>query len=210
VIDRLDIVAVGIEDEGGVIARMVGPFARGAIVGAAGGEGGLVEGVDRGAVFGLERQVDMGLRSGAIGGRDEKFVAIEELIAGRSHNDPVALFEFASAHDSTDHEVEAAALYRQALALGLAGTLRRRATIQLASTLRNLGQAEAAVALLRAEQSQPSDELDDAVTAFLALCLSNLGRDREALSLALTALSPHLPRYSRSLTNYAKALLNQQ
>jgi tetratricopeptide (TPR) repeat protein len=128
------------------------------------------------------------------------------LVAERSHNDPLALFELASAHDSTDHEVEAAALYRQALALGLAGTFRRRATIQLASTLRNLGQAEAAVALLRADKPPPSDELVDAVTAFLALCHPTLGRDREALGLALTALSPHLPRYSRSLTNYAKAL----
>ncbi|MDB5528745.1 MAG: hypothetical protein JWR51_1848 [Devosia sp.] len=130
------------------------------------------------------------------------------LAAERPDNDPVALFELASAHDSTDHETEAAALYRQALALGLPSDLRRRATIQLASTLRNLGQAEAAVALLRAEQSAPSDQLDDAVTAFLALSLSDLGREREALSLALTALSPHLPRYNRSLGNYAKALVN--
>jgi tetratricopeptide (TPR) repeat protein len=119
---------------------------------------------------------------------------MRELAAERPETDPLALFELASAHDSTDHEAEAAALYRRALALGLPDDLRRRATIQLASTLRNLG--------------QPSDALDDAVTAFLALCLADLGREREALSLALTALSPHLPRYNRSLTNYAHMLLD--
>ncbi|MET3899913.1 putative Zn-dependent protease [Devosia sp. UYZn731] len=132
---------------------------------------------------------------------------MRELVAERPQDDPLALFELASAHDSTDHEAEAAALYRQALAIGLPDSLRRRVSIQLASTLRNLGQAEAGVAILRAEQAKASDDLDDAVAAFLALCLSDMGRDREALSVALTALSPHLPRYNRSLTNYAKALL---
>ena len=69
---------------------------------------------------------------------------MRDLVSERPADDPIALFELASAHDSTDHEAAAAALYRQALALGLAGTDRRRATIQLASTLRNLGQADVA------------------------------------------------------------------
>ncbi len=43
-------------------------------------------------------------------------------------------------------------LYRQALAGGLSGIRRRRATIQLASTLRNLGQIDESIALLEAEQ----------------------------------------------------------
>jgi predicted negative regulator of RcsB-dependent stress response len=104
------------------------------------------------------------------------------------------LFELASALDSTDHEAQAETLYRRALAHGLSGSQRRRATIQLASTLRNLGRADEAVTLLSTESSQPSDELDDAVAGFLALCLADLGREREALSLALTALSPHRDR----------------
>ena len=76
----------------------------------------------------------------------------------------------------------------------------------MASTLRNLGQAADSVALLTAEREHGSDELDDAVTAFLALALTDLGREREAAALALDALSRHLPRYNRSLSNYAKAL----
>lgn len=80
--------------------------------------------------------------------------------------------------------------------------------IQLASTLRNLGQPEKSVALLRAEREAGSDELDDAVMAFLALALIDTGREREA-ALALAALAPHPPRYDHSLANYAKALCDE-
>ena len=86
---------------------------------------------------------------------------------------------------------------------------RRRAVIQLASTLRNLGEAEQSVALLTSERAMPSDELDDAVVAFLALALIDMGKPRAAASLALGALSKHLPRYNRSLTNYAKAITSE-
>lgn len=129
------------------------------------------------------------------------------LAAERPPGDAVALFELASANDSTGHEREAAPLYRQALAAGLTGVRRRRAVIQLASTLRNLGQSAESVALLTAEREAGSDVLDDAVAAFLALALSDEGREREALSLALGALSRHLPRYNRSLARYAEALV---
>jgi tetratricopeptide (TPR) repeat protein len=132
---------------------------------------------------------------------------IESLTAGLPPGDAVALFERASANDSVGREQQAAPLYRQALAAGLAGQLRRRATIQLASTLRNLGQADESIALLTAEQQAGSDELDDAVTAFLALSLVDTGREREAVALALTALARHLPRYNRSLAGYAEALI---
>jgi excinuclease UvrABC nuclease subunit len=45
-----------------------------------------------------------------------------------------------------------------------------------------------------------------AVAAFLALALVDTRREKEAAALALAALSRHLPRYNRSLANYAKAL----
>ena len=60
--------------------------------------------------------------------------------------------------------------------------------------------------LLRAECARASDGLDDAVSAFLALALADQGAEREALGLALGALAPHLPRYQRSLANYAAEL----
>lgn len=80
--------------------------------------------------------------------------------------------------------------------------------IQLASSLRNLGQVAESIALLRAEREAGSDELDDAVTAFLALALADAGGEREAVSLALSALAVHLPRYQRSVTDYARLLLD--
>ena len=78
--------------------------------------------------------------------------------------------------------------------------------IQLASSLRALGAADESVALLTAERDAGSDELDDAVEAFLALALVDTGREREAASIALGALAPHLPRYQRSLANYARLI----
>ncbi|MEU8542595.1 tetratricopeptide repeat protein [Streptomyces sp. NPDC048717] len=126
---------------------------------------------------------------------------------------PVAAFERASAHDSTGQGDLAAPLYREALDAGLDGYRRRRTSVQLGSTLRNLGFLDESLALLKAERDRDPALLDedtasltDAVDAFYALALADAGREREALSLALTALARHLPRYNRSLARYAKAL----
>jgi tetratricopeptide (TPR) repeat protein len=138
---------------------------------------------------------------------DEAFLAeMGSLADQRPTGDAEAAFERASAFDSTGHSDRAVPLYREALGLGLDGTRRRRATIQLASSLRNLGRADESVELLRAELDRGPDELGDAVAAFLALALADTGREREALALALGALAPHLPRYQRSLANYAGEL----
>jgi len=131
---------------------------------------------------------------------------MRSLIAELPLDHPAALFELASAHDALGQEAEAEPLYRAALEGGLDSFRRRRAVIQLGSTLRNLGRAKEAVALLHHERGEPPDELDEAVAAFLALALADAGAPREALSIALGALAPHLPRYSHSLSNYAKAL----
>lgn len=133
--------------------------------------------------------------------------AMASLAAERPQDDPHAAFELASAHDSIGQEAAAAPLYETALRLGLNPALRRQAAIQLASTLRNLGRPGEGLALLHAERNKGSDELDDALAAFEALMLADLGREREGLSRALCALAGHLPRYRRSAGNYAKALL---
>ncbi|WP_246002879.1 tetratricopeptide repeat protein [Nocardia tenerifensis] len=140
-------------------------------------------------------------------GRPGEFRAvIDALVAELPGDHPLGPFEQAGAWDSTGHSHRAIPLYREALARGLDPSRRRQATIQLASSLRNIGHAAEGVELLSKELAAGSDELDDAVRAFLALCLSSLGRDREALSLALGALAPHLPRYQRSTANYARQL----
>jgi tetratricopeptide (TPR) repeat protein len=134
---------------------------------------------------------------------------VKEMAGELPDGDAVAEYELGSAHDSIGHEKEAADHYERAFAAGLGEDRRRQATIQYASTLRNHGRFEERAALLTAEREAGSDELDDAVTAFLALALTDLGREREAAGLALQALSRHLPRYNRSLSNYAKALMER-
>jgi tetratricopeptide (TPR) repeat protein len=131
---------------------------------------------------------------------------IDELVAELPADSAVAAFERAGSFDSTGLTDQAVPLYRQALERGLDPDRRRRAVIQLASSLRALGQAEESVALLTAERDAGSDALDDAVRAFLALALVDTGREREAASIALGALAPHLPRYQRSLANYARLI----
>jgi hypothetical protein len=138
---------------------------------------------------------------------EEAFLAsIDALADELPDGSPIATFERACAQDSTGHSDRAVPLYRQALAAGLEGVRRRRAMIQMASSLRNLGRPEESVELLEAERRAGSDDFDDAVSAFLALALADVGREREGLSIALTALAPHLPRYQRSLANYAQDL----
>jgi hypothetical protein len=141
---------------------------------------------------------------------EEEFRAqMDELAAELPPNDPIGLFERAGALDSTGHSGLAVPLYRQALDLGLAGERRRRAVIQMASSLRNVGEVAQSVRLLTAERDAGSDQLDDAVDAFFALALVDAGREREAVSVALTALSRHLVRYQRSLATYARLLKDE-
>lgn len=137
----------------------------------------------------------------------DAFIArIDALVAELPPGSAAGLFERASAQDSFGHPDRAVPLYRAALDAGLAGTVRRRAIIQMASSLRNLGKPQEAADLLLAELDEHSDELDGAVRAFLALALVDLGRAREAAAVSLTALATYLPRYNRSLARYAAQL----
>lgn len=131
---------------------------------------------------------------------------MQALAAELDPADPVGPFELAGAYDATGREAEAIPLYERALAAGLCGERRRRAVIQLASSLRNVGRLPHSVALLRAETAVDGP-LHDEVRAFLALALLDTGRDREAVATLLTALVPHLSRYGRSLREYAAELV---
>jgi len=144
--------------------------------------------------------------------RDEDdFVALIDGLAGElPSGSAIAAFERACAFDSTGHSDLAVPLYRRAREIGLTGVRRRRAVIQLSSSLRNLGQSQESVALLTAELDAGSDQLDDAVAAVLAMALTDVGREREAVSIAVGALAPHLPRYQRSMANYARLLIEPE
>ncbi|MGH3656518.1 MAG: tetratricopeptide repeat protein [Micromonosporaceae bacterium] len=139
---------------------------------------------------------------------EPEFLAlIEKLAVEAPGADGAADFERACSYDSTGHPDRAVPLYQAALHRGLTGERRRRAVIQMASSVRNLGRPEESVALLTAELDNGSDHLDDALRATLALALTDLGREREAVSMLVTALARHLPRYQRSMRNYARLLL---
>lgn len=131
--------------------------------------------------------------------------AIDALAGERAPGDAQALFEQAGARDSAGLEEAAEPLYREALRAGLDESSRAQAVIQLASTLRNLGRLEESLALL-AEERRRGGDLQDAASAFYALALVSAGRAEEAASVALAALAPHLPRYTRSVTAYAADL----
>jgi tetratricopeptide (TPR) repeat protein len=139
---------------------------------------------------------------------DQFLRRIEALVGELPPGSAIGLFERGAAFDSTGHPDRAVALYAAALEAGLEGERRRRAVIQMASSLRNLGDPEEALRLLTAEAEAGSDALDGAVATFRALALADLGREREALAVALTALSTYLPRYNRSVARYAQALID--
>lgn len=138
---------------------------------------------------------------------DERIRRIDAVAAERPVDDASALFERAGARDAAGRESEAEPLYRAAIAAGLPGSQRVQAVIQLASTLRNLGRSDESLVLLEAEYVRGAGtDLRDEVAAFYALALASNGRADAAASVALTALAPHLARYRRSVTAYAREL----
>jgi hypothetical protein len=139
---------------------------------------------------------------------DEFHRRIEALVGELGPGSAVASFERGAAQDSTGHPDLAVPLYQAALEAGISGERRRRTVIQMASSLRNLGDPGTAVELLEAESRREADGLEDAVGTFLALALTDVGREREAVSVALTALSAHLPRYNGSAARYARELID--
>ncbi|MCW3494700.1 tetratricopeptide repeat protein [Microbacterium sp. SSM24] len=139
----------------------------------------------------------------------ERVRRIDELAAERDDGDGRALFERAGARDSAGLEEEAEPLYRAALAARLDDEVRTQAVIQLASTIRNLGKHDEALELLRDEyERDPDSPLRDAAAAFYALALVSSGEAVRAASVALEALAPHLPRYTRSVAAYARELVD--
>ncbi|WP_309128600.1 tetratricopeptide repeat protein [Microbacterium sp.] len=136
---------------------------------------------------------------------DEERISRIDAIAQTCGDAARAAFEQAGARDAAGLEAEAEPLYRRALELGLPDDLRAQATIQLASTLRNLGRVVESLELLRIERER-GGPLRDAASAFYALSLASAGDPIAATAVALEALAPHLPRYGRSVGAYAGEL----
>ena len=126
----------------------------------------------------------------------------------RDRDRAVELFEIGGEHDSAGREAEAVAPYREAIELGLPPDLDVQAHIQLASTLRNLGQTQESVAMLRGVVAR--EPTHRAARMFLSLALLSDGQPgsavHELLDLLLTDPGPP-ERYARSLRAYADDLV---
>ena len=139
----------------------------------------------------------------------ERISRIDDLAAELGPGHPVALFERAGARDSAGEEAAAEPLYRAALDAGLDPERRTRAIIQLASTIRNLGRVDEALTMLADEYERTRGAaMADEAAAFYALALVSSGEAVRGASVALSALAPHLSRYTRSVTGYAAELLD--
>lgn len=136
--------------------------------------------------------------------REESVAAMQALARDCPSSDGRAAFELAGMYDSMGCEAEAAAAYERALGLGLDDARHAQLAVQYGSTLRNLGRFDEAIAVL---QSAPVHEsTGSAPRVVLALALHSAGRKDEALRVAIEAHIDSLPRYRRSMRDYAVAL----
>jgi hypothetical protein len=150
-----------------------------------------------------QQQVDeVWARAGELG--DRGVMDAMDALAASAPDPALAAFERAGARDSAGLEAEAEPLYREALRLGLPDSEWAQCTIQLASTLRNLGRAEESLELL--DTIPPEHQYAAAAAAFRALALVSLGRPTRGVRELLHALAPTLPRYQRSVHAYADDL----
>lgn len=142
--------------------------------------------------------------------RHDEAIAILEPYLAEHPDDAEALYQLGSAHDSAGHEAEAVEPYRRALELGLPPERELATRIQLASTLRNLGQTAESVAILRAATTAHPEHR--AARMFLSLALVSDGQPAAAVHELLDVLltNPGPPEaYARSLRWYADDLIGK-
>jgi cytochrome c-type biogenesis protein CcmH/NrfG len=140
--------------------------------------------------------------------RFDEAIAILEPFVATQPRDAEALYQLGSAHDSAGHEADAVGPYRRALAIGLPSDRDLACRIQLASTLRNVGETGEAVDILRAATASHPDHR--AAVMFLALALVSDGQPNAAVHALLDLLltNPGAPEsYARSLRWYADDLI---
>ena len=134
---------------------------------------------------------------------DEIIDELDELAAASPATDGRADFERACIRDSTGRTADAVSFYEAGLMAGLDPIRKTRTCVQMASSQRALGHTDEALAILA--HADPH-ALGGAASGVRALALRDAGRHDEALRVALEALIPHLPRYQRSMANYARLL----
>lgn len=138
---------------------------------------------------------------------DQQRIDRMKVLARTAPHPAIGAFELGGAFDSGGDKAEADVHYTAATMAGLGSVDPDRAAqmvVQHASTLRNIGRINEAIAMLRDAPDHPTTGA--APKVFLALALHSAGRPDEALRVAIEAVEPTLPRYNRSVSAYAKAL----
>jgi hypothetical protein len=99
--DRLDIIAIGIENERSIVARMVGTLSGCAIVAPAGSQCSSVKGINYFTIRRLKREMYAG--DGAVGFVDPQFIGVEVAVTFAKN--------FRQAQRSKDGAIEAFASF---------------------------------------------------------------------------------------------------
>ena len=142
-------------------------------------------------------------------GRFEDALHIAQELAARYPENPRAHFILGGTFDYQDREADAVPPYQRAWGLGLVGDDVPRFYVQYGSTLRNVGQYDEAVRVLREGRARFPENA--AIQAFLALALYSAGHAAEALATALSILAAgdatvDLQGYDRALREYVAEL----
>lgn len=119
------------------------------------------------------------------------------------------LYETAAVHDFLGLEQEAVPFYRAAIAAGLAAEPLRGAYLGLGSTLRTLGQYQAAADVFTQGLAHFPEAAE--LRVFLAMVAYNLGDHHNAVSALLhllvdTTRDPNILHYERAIRFYAADL----
>jgi tetratricopeptide (TPR) repeat protein len=142
-------------------------------------------------------------------GQFEEALQIAQELVARFPDNPRAHFVLGGTFDFQDRELDAVLPYQRAWELGLSGDDVPRFYVQYGSTLRNVGQFDEAVRILREGRERFPENA--AIQAFLALALFSAGRPADALATALAVLAANagavdLHGYERALREYTAVL----
>ena len=142
-------------------------------------------------------------------GAFDEALQVAHALVTRFPDNARAQFVLAGAFDFQNREVDALAVYQQAWKLGLAGDDMPRFYVQYGSTLRNVGQFDESVRILREGRERIPENA--AIKAFLSLALFSAGRPAEALATSLAILTDRagtvdLQGYERALREYIGVL----
>jgi predicted Zn-dependent protease len=145
-------------------------------------------------------------------GRHEDHLAAARALVAAHPDDVEAQIEAAYGHDRAGFERDAIRFYEAAQRLGVPADMRRSFCVGFGSTLRNVGRADDAVAVLA--QAIADDPDYPPFHAFLALALLAAGHAPAALAAMLgCALDVARPgafgRYDRALAEYHRELLGE-